>query len=492
MSKRARSFYVFVLVSFVALPALSTVSAQAIEAEITVDKSRPVISVSGRFVSVSQIKNPRNFSFVRETAGFSELGARISGVELLGSDGKPVRFRKLMDGEFLAEENFASWRYEVDVTPRKDQHAAAHVSWISNQNGIVFTADIFPVNAKSGKIVLALPDGWRVHSWDRSPAERVFNITDLSRGVLAIGKNWSEKVLSLSDTQLFFVISGTRHFSFDDAFSMAGEIYSGYRERLGRSVEGHAHVILSEFPLAGVAGNWEAETKGRTVTIVSSDMPFRTQSLQRLHEQLRHELFHLWFPNGVNLTGKYDWFYEGFALYESLKLAVGLNRIRFEDFLDTLSRAHTIDSAQSQRSSLIQASVGRFAGSNTQVYARGMLVAFLCDLAMLQQSKGKKSVENVLKQLFENHRLPAASTDANTAILSLLRSNPSLVIVVDRYVTGAENIEWANDLAAFGIEDADPGPLTTLRVRDKLNGRQKTLLDKLGYNNWRKLSPTSK
>ena len=41
-------------------------------------------------------------------------------------------------------------------------------------------------------------------------------------------------------------------------------------------------------------------------------------------------------PNDVNLSGNYDWFYEGFALYQSLKLAVGLNRIRFEDFLDTL------------------------------------------------------------------------------------------------------------------------------------------------------------
>jgi predicted metalloprotease with PDZ domain len=114
-------------------------------------------------------------------------------------------------------------------------------------------------------------------------------------------------------------------------------------------------------------------------------------------------MFHLWIPNGVNLTGNYDWFYEGFALYESLKLAVRMNRIGFADFLDTLSRAHTIDSAQSQRISLIQASANRFGGSNTQVYARGMLVAFLTDLAMLQQSKGKKSVDDLLRDLYRTH-----------------------------------------------------------------------------------------
>jgi hypothetical protein len=273
-------------------------------------------------------------------------------------------------------------------------------------------------------------------------------------------------------------------------------------------------IILSDFRTKTSAGQWQAETRGSNVTVISSDMPFRTQSLQRLHEQLRHELFHLWIPNGVNLTGNYDWFYEGFALYESLKLAVALNRIRFEDFLDTLSRAHTIDSAQSQRTSLIQASNTRFEGSNTQIYSRGMLVAFLCDLALLEQSKRKRSVENVLTELFEKYRKPVRSadrnravlewlrnpkkisivdrSDGNTAVLELLRTNPKMISIVDKYITGSQKIEWASDLAAAGIEDSDAGPITNLRVKEKLNGRQKTLLDKLGYNNWRKLSPTSK
>jgi predicted metalloprotease with PDZ domain len=56
--------------------------------------------------------------------------------------------------------------------------------------------------------------------------------------------------------------------------------------------------------------------------------------------------------------------------------------------------------------SLIQASANRFGGSNTQVYARGMLVAFLTDLAMMQ--KGKGSVEDLLKELYIKHRRPAA------------------------------------------------------------------------------------
>ena len=147
-------------------------------------------------------------------------------------------------------------------------------------------------------------------------------------------------------------------------------------------------------------------------------------------------------------------------------------------------------SPSSRHSSL--GSATRFAGSNTQIYARGMLVAFLCDLALLDHSKGKRSVENVLADLFARHRTPAAKVDANSAVVALLRSNPRVVPVVDKYVMGSEKIDWASDLASAGIEDSDAGILTNLRVKEKLTGRQKALLDKLGYNNWRKLTPTSK
>jgi predicted metalloprotease with PDZ domain len=249
-------------------------------------------------------------------------------------------------------------------------------------------------------------------------------------------------------------------------------------------------MLLAKFPVTTPPGTWEAETRGSNVIIISSDMPFRTQSLQRLHEQLRHEIFHLWIPNNVNLTGNYDWFYEGFALYQSLKLAVAVNQIRFEDFLDTLSRAHTVDSAYTQRPSLIDASRTRFSGTNTQVYARGMLVAFLTDLALMEKSRS--SVDDLLRVIYQKHRKPATPADGNDVVIRLMKANSALEPIVSKYITGKEVINWKSELAAAGIEDNDPGPLTTLRVSEKLSGRQKTRLDKLGYNNWRKLSPNSR
>jgi hypothetical protein len=82
--------------------------------------------------------------------------------------------------------------------------------------------------------------------------------------------------------------------------------------------------------------------------------------------------------------------------------------------------------------------------------------------------------------------------DGNTAVLALLRSNPGVVPIVEKYVSGSEKIDWTSEIATAGIEDSDAGILTSLRVKEKPTGRQKALLDKLGYNNWRKLAPTSK
>ena len=221
---------------------------------------------------------------------------------------------------------------------------------------------------------------------DCSPnAERVANVTSKSGGWKVVSRKSTGQTPSNGNVKTVFVIGAelrnkaearselnivtTGQWLFDDAESarIAGEIHSEYSKVFRSGPVKKLQIAMLPFPQKNVQkGTWEAETRGASVTVISADMPFKTQALQRLHEQLRHEIFHFWLPNGVNLTGNYDWFYEGFALYQSLKTGVGLNQTRFEDFLDTLSRAHNIDSMQNRRFSLIEASQNRWSGAGTQ------------------------------------------------------------------------------------------------------------------------------
>src|SRR5687768_8291972 len=107
MSKPGRLFYVLFVAPYLCLQIFTNGAGQALEAVITVHPETPVIDVKGRFIDTSAIKNPRNFSFARDAAGVGGLGGRIRAVELVGSNGEPIGYRKLIDGEFLADADIA-------------------------------------------------------------------------------------------------------------------------------------------------------------------------------------------------------------------------------------------------------------------------------------------------------------------------------------------------------------------------------------------------
>lgn len=445
---------------------------QSFAVEIKVDAETSTALVSGRLDDGVQLRNPRNISFLREATGFPLLGARIRDLELFDAQGKAIVARKLMDGEYVTSAEYRSWKYAVDLTPPSNRAGFAHASWIDKAGGMLLPGDLLPGFAGRASLMrISPPEGWNSY-------KSGLGSEDLSLAVIFIGKGYRKIEVKAGSGDVSLLVNGGWHFTDDEANEMAREIFDEYSKLLGNLPKLPYLISLQRFPGEHPHGQWEAETRGRTVTIFSSDMPFHTQSLQRLHEQLRHEIFHLWFPNGINLIGDYAWFYEGFAMYSSLKLGVKLNRIRFEDFLDTLSRAHTIDANAKPRKALTDSSI-----DPTVRYARGMLIAFLTDLETLRNSGGKKDVSNNLRTLFvDRPRLPHGEV-ASEALTSVV-TNPTLI---QRYVNGAEIVDWTAELEAAGIQSKQTGRASTLAVAAKLNGRQKEILDRLGYNNWRKI-----
>lgn len=472
---KQQSFYLRIVFFFASLQFLTQAQGQVVEVEIAVDRGGRTASVSGRFVDGFRPANPFSVSFARQVVGDADLGRRISGLRLMDKAGSDVAVRELQKSEFIAAAEYAAWNYSVDLTS-KNRLSLAHASWLGDDNGILMLDDLVPRFAVGNKKLMAkiglrLPDGWT-----RVSADPLATTDDLAGSVIFIGKDLRNLEVKPKSGDLRLLISGEWHFTADAAAAMAREIFDEYSQMLGSLPKKPYQVAIKRFPGQEQHGQWEAETRGRTVTIMSSDMPFGTQSLQRLHEQLRHEIFHLWFPNGIDLIGDYAWFYEGFAMYSSLKLAVKLNRIRFEDFLDTLGRAHTIDTNTRPRRPLTDAGI-----DPTVRYARGMIVAFLTDIDLLRSSSGKSDVSKSFRSLFvDRPRLPHGE-NANDAIKTVV-----LASLLKRYVDGAELVDWRADLSTAGIESKQIGRTTTLEVAAKPNGRQKAILDRLGYNNWRK------
>lgn len=487
MLTRFRPYYIIFFAAAQVLHFFTNAAGQDIEAKIEINAEKPsIVSVSGRFLDSKTDFPNRNLSFIRTYAGIGGLGERIAAVALRDKNGEQVAYQTPVAGEYVADAPFVEWSYTVDLSPRKEQTAAAHISWIGNENGILMLGDILPIFGEAGKptsakVKIVLPAAWR--QMENRIDDTVFT-QDVASEIVAVGRDIRFRKVHTDGTTITICMAGEWLFTSDEIAGFARDVYAKTRETFGANASKDVFVNVFRFPQNVAHGQWQAETRGQNVTIISSDMPFKTQSLQRLHEQLRHEMFHLWIPNGVNLSGNYDWFYEGFALYASLKAAVAMNQIRFDDFLDTLSRAQAIDARQTKRLSLIEASTARWSGADTYIYARGMVTAFLCDILLLHNSKGKRSVNDVFRELYAKHKYPNARTDGNAAVLEILKKNPELEPIVTKYVKDSGSFEWQAELGLAGLETK-----SGLAVMSKLSGRQKDLLDRLGYNNWRRLSP---
>ena len=151
-----------------------------------------------------------------------------------------------------------------------------------------------------------------------------------------------------------------------------------------------------------------------------------------------------------------------------------------------------MDVLQNQRKSLVESANNRRSGEHKQIYARGMLIAFLCDVALLRASRGKHSVAEIFQEIYRKHRLPNKFVEGSAAILKVLKDHSELNQIIEKYIVGADKINWETDLASIGIEAMKENRVVRLAAKAKLNSGQKDLLDKLGYNNWRKSSEKRK
>ena len=119
--------------------------------------------------------------------------------------------------------------------------------------------------------------------------------------------------------------------------------------------------------------------------------------------------------------------------------------------------------------------------ADTQVYARGMLIAFLLDVAMPRESKGRNDISEVSQRIYQRYSKETGK-DGNAAVLEAI----GMPEFAKQYILGAEKFNIEQELAGSGIVLETAGRSPVLQVRAKPSGREKEILDRLGYNNWRK------
>ncbi len=431
----------------------------------------------------------KNLSFLQNYADAERLDVRIENLKIKDAEKREISFAESSAGEYLAAENFSSVSYNLKISVPENVLTTAHISWLTETHGLLMLNDLLPDFGEkiTAKISFELPQNWKISASQNQTGEKIFQVPDVQNAVFLVGANWQNNSIPVADSIVNFSTVGEWNFENDAAAKLSGEILREYRKIFGAIPEKQINVFLLRFPRNIGFERWRAETRGSNVTILSSPTAFENREIQRLHEQLRHEFFHLWIPNNLKLTGDYSWFYEGFTQYAALKTGLKLNRITFSDFLNTLEQAVNQHNRQNQTISLLEASKTRWTGANSGVYSEGMLIAFLCDTALLRENRGKIDLLEIFRRIHQKHHLTENQTDGNTAVLKILQSYKELAPIVEKYIKGANKINLADDLETTGIELAATEDGQKLRIKTNPNRRERDLLNKLGYNNWRKL-----
>jgi predicted metalloprotease with PDZ domain len=476
----------------------------------------PVDSHGRAFVEVTDAPR-RIWSFPNTYAGVSDLGIRIESFEAFDASGAEISVHKIAPGQFEAATAASRVRYEVNLTPPVQLSDSARVSWLDPARGLLMLADLLATNQPESKAALGakgnkaaeytivrvkLPNSWEAYSNENqaggstaTPREDVskemtFAVADVDRAVFAVGSHLRSSQVSASGMTLRLVADGAWAFTDSDVLKVAGDVLKAHRDVLGAMPAKQGTLILIPFPVPqNVAGSrWSAETRGATVTLLMGVLPSKTAALLQLSVPLTHELFHLWVPNALALDGDYDWFYEGFTVYQAARSAVRLGQLTFQEFLNAIARAYDayVAGVDHDRRSLIEASQRRWLGGESVVYQKSMLVALLYDLKLRTASHGKHSLDDVYRELFRQRQSAGAAaerrSDGNEAAMTALSAFAGVHDFPDTFIRRPAGIDLLSELAPFGLRVERIGFRTRISVEDQVSRAQRDLLRELGYN----------
>jgi predicted metalloprotease with PDZ domain len=437
------------------------------------------VRVEGTFPTGSAI-----WSFRNASGGFVGLGDRIENLSLADANGSNISVRKIAAGEFKADGPAMRFRYDVQLSNPPNPADGSHVSILNSQYGFLMLADLLPqVMAERVRVGFQLPRGWTAIGTQARGADDRYELSNAADIVFMIGRDLKESHRRVGETDFRFVTSGDWPFSGDAVTKVAARIIADYGKRTDFTLKKTVILMLAPYPGAVGAERWSAETRGATTILLLGHHASRDSLLPRLNIVLTHELFHLWVPNALALSGDYDWFFEGFTLYEALCSAVGLGFISFQEYLNTLARVYDsyLATAERDRFSLIESSRRRWTGASSLVYDKGMLVALLFDLKLRAERRDHGSLDDVYRELFRRFQKGTQIKEANDALTHLLDARDGGSQFVGRYVRGSDPIDLENGLLPYGIKVTGAGEHHSLSVAAALDSEQRAVLRSLGY-----------
>jgi predicted metalloprotease with PDZ domain len=472
-----------IVVALITLAAAAGVQSQTLNVRIAVASTSPArIQVTAQFSTPTDV-----ISFPNAYGNALGLADRIENVAGRDVSGQVIEVRKLAPGEFQTSEKINQISYEVNLSGAMPPAQHSHVSSLNSERGLLMLSDLLPRSVKgagafsSVQVQLGLPAGWTAESNTQKQTSSVYFTEGPDKAVFLVGPQLQRKAQRVGASDFSVVLSGDWPITDKDVLKVAGKIVQEYSKLTGFELRRNAVLMLVPFPSDVGPARWTAETRGNAVVLLMGQRGSGKQIKSRLGIVLAHEVFHLWVPNSLNLDGDYDWFFEGFTIYQALRMDLRLHLISFNDYLDTIARVYDsyLSSPQRDTLSLVQASERRWTTSTSVVYDKAMLVAFLYDLQLRASSGCKASLADLYRQLFQ--RAMTRQADANETIIRVLNEQVGQQSFARQYIEGVGVINLESVLSPYGIIVSHTSSGTKLSAA-RADKAQKKVLNCLARN----------
>ena len=389
-------------------------------------------------IRIEALSPSREWSFRSAYAGVLGLAERVEQFRVFAPDGTDLKAKKIATGEFRSNAGAVTIEYVVKLQP-PGAADVAHVSWIAGESGLLMLADLLPEFLPAVEVDFSLPPGWTAQSVYETDKDGIHHVLQPEETVFLIGLALRKQTKRFDGGAFDFVVDGNWPFKDAVVTKAATKVLEEYLALTGFPLQLKPLVMLAPLPVTTGSVKWRAETRGATVVLLMDPQAQIANWAGQLGIIFTHELLHLWVPNALLLEGDYDWFFEGFTLYTALATALELKFINRAEYLATLGRVYDSYLSRPDDLSLIDASERRWTTGNATVYDKGMLVAFLYDLAIKRDSGGKKWLGSLYKNLFAQRAIQPAN--GNEVIIRLLSSTPAGADLAKSYIEGQRELD---------------------------------------------------
>jgi len=436
-------------------------------------------------VTASLIPVDKTFYMFR---GANQLPRRwstfVSNVQIVDEDNQPVPFTAMDDGSWLLSavpQGRVTLSYQLDLD--HEEH-----SWSGGVDGAAYARDwgvfyaarsLFIVNGEDRENIhvhFDLPEHWQVTTpWQkRSTETQAYSVADydnLSTSILFAG---THKQLSIRQGQfeLLLALGGEEILAQEDVFvDMARGVLEYYTDLMGGipnlPTEGG---VIKSMVVINPSATTDGEALGKNISLLlDTDGDQMSQVIGRFI--FAHEFFHLW--NGKSFTPESDeteWFKEGFSNYYTIKALHHIGYLDDASYLDMLANFFYQRYDSDDGVGSLSMTDGELKHDHWGlIYSGGLFVAIAQDMQIRTASNNEKSVDDMMRFMFDKFSDETYDIDDVEQALSHL-NNESQKDFFTRYIVGTERLPVAQSLELANIETLQENGQTAFRIREEADG----------------------